>query len=850
MNSLLIVAAATLSFTRPEIVTATFESAADAEKAVIGVAPLPDGKKAAFTSRWDDSWKAHIERSKMFKRVGMQPMFFIVGGKHFISDVMPKIKANGGRFGNHTVHHPYLLQAGVNAMFREVMLEKILVETGCDMPNTSFVMPYGWSSSLGRGREAKIAKILVDAGIFVSSDRPLEVARQPASEWMPGNTFSANDSAPDETRYWRGIADGIAAVEKNPDYPKITFGIHSWCNPDGLLKQEQWLRKTIADHPEFWVTDDAHYGAYRYEFWHLEAKKLGVTGKTATFEVQRHDPAYLGEVQPLTYVFGDVKAVKVETRGGFDAATAMPEKIDVMKDGASEKFPGLKLKLSVDESKGALAYEFDGDAEVLQVVINPAPMWSEGRILAKEAKKSVKLGRENPLQEYQEGEHLYVVQVDFIRDGRRGRLYATESVAGTKAAVGGTPRDCTLVMGPMDGDHYDEAKWIALSVPEAALPDLGGAVDRRWRSMADRLRCGFSAAAYIPWDGGVPADFKAALKRATPKDRPFFLAAVDFICGADGEKDLIVNRSRQEKTRFYLNGRLYDSEGGEFRVPVKKGLNRLIYVWTWSRPESPQAFLLSVCDDKSVDKAVEFVTPGTVKFEKGLMESQELLDACFGKDVVPKVVLSFDDGFDEHHRLVAPILEKYGFRGVFNIITDKIGKGTLETDLGKRTYMTWDQIRDLQKRGHEIASHTLTHPNLSELAEKGKTDQLKRELEESRDAIKRETGVAPKYLCHPYCQTNFEVEEAIRDAGMIPMGTNRKNFGTGTVAWTKTGAGEYIRQCIDRGETFIDILSHGVTKEGHGWMPYEKVEDFEEHIKEIKKLADEGVIKVVLYRDL
>mgnify|MGYP003298574390 CR=1 FL=1 len=290
--------------------------------------------------------------------------------------------------------------------------------------------------------------------------------------------------------------------------------------------------------------------------------------------------------------------------------------LDVMKDGASEKFPGLKLKLSVDESKGALAYEFDGDAEVLQVVINPAPMWSEGRILAKEAKKSVKLGRENPLQEYQEGEHLYVVQVDFVRDGRRGRLYATESVAGAKAAVGGTPRDCTLVMGPMDGDHYDEAKWVALSVPEATLPNLGERIDQYWYSMADKQRCGFSAAAYIPWDPSVPADFKEAMKTATPKDRPFFLAAVDFVCEADGEKDLLVNRAKWEKTKFYLNGKLYDAKGGEFRVPVKKGLNRLIYVWEWFQPWTPKAFLVTVCDDRSVDKAVKFVTPGTVKFEK------------------------------------------------------------------------------------------------------------------------------------------------------------------------------------------------------------------------------------------
>ena len=610
MNTMLVVAAA-LSFTKPEIVTATFESAADAQKAQIAVAPIYGGKKLAFTSRWDDSAPAHVERSEMFKRVGMQPMFFLNGDKGFVKDLLPKIKANGGRFGHHTVSHPFLMESGVNRMFREVMNEKIIVETGADMPNTSFVIPFNWSCSLEPGRAAKLAKILVNAGIFVSSDWPLEATEQPPSEWMPGNTFGANDSAPDEKRYWQGVADGIAAVEKNPDYPKITFGIHSWCKPDGVLKQEQWLKKTIADHPEFWVTDDAHYGAYRYEFWHFEAKKLGVKGNTATFEVQRHDPAYLGEVQPLTYVFGDVKAVKVEVKDGFDAVTAMPEKIDVMKDGVSAKFPGLKLAVSVDEAKGALAYKFEGDAKIVQVVVNPAPMWSEGRILAQEAEKSVSLGERNTLADYQEGDHLYVVQVDFIKDGKRGRLYATETVDGAKAKVGGTPRDCTLVMGPMDGDHYDEAKWVALSVPEATLPNLGDRIDQYWYSMADKQRCGFSAAAYIPWDASVPADFKEAMKTATPKDRPFFLAAVDFVCESDGEKDLLVNRAKWEKTKFYLNGKLYDAKGGEFKVPVKKGLNRLIYVWEWFQPWIPKAFLLSVCDDKSVDKAVKFVKPKT-----------------------------------------------------------------------------------------------------------------------------------------------------------------------------------------------------------------------------------------------
>ena len=621
--NILLIAAAALSFSKTETVVATFESAADAEKAEIAIAPLYEGKKLAFTSRWDDSTPAHVERSEMFKRVGMQPMFFLNGGKGFAEKEMPLIKANGGRFGNHSVSHPFLMESGVNIMFREILNQKIFVECSADMPNTSFVIPYSWACQLEPGRAAKLAKILVDAGVFVSSDWPLAETQQPASEWMPGNTFGANDGAPDEKRYWKSLEEGIAAVEKNPDYPKVTFGIHSWCKTDGVLKQEGWLKKTIADHPEFWVTDDAHYGAYRYEFWHSKAKKTGVKGKVATFEVERHDPAFLGEVQPLTYTFGDVKPVKVETRGGFDAATAMPEKIDVMTDGASAKFPDLKLTLAADEAKGTLAYKFEGEAKVVQVVVNPAPMWSEGRILETAAAKTVKLGEKNATVDYQEGDHLYVVQGDFVKDGKRGRLYATQTIEGAKAKIGGTPRDTVLVLGPISTNEFDEAKWLALSVPEATLPNLGDAIHQYWRSIADKKRCGFSAAAYIPWDGAIPGDFKEAMKQAVPADKPLFLAAVDFECEADGEKDLLVNRAKWQKTKFMLNGKLYDTKGGVFRVPVKKGLNRLVYCWLWEQPWHPQAYLVSVCDDKNVDKAVKFVAPKTAKRD-GVFESEGL----------------------------------------------------------------------------------------------------------------------------------------------------------------------------------------------------------------------------------
>ena len=610
----IILAAAGLSATRPEIVTAEFATEAEAQAAQIAIAPVFEGRKLAFTSRWDDSAWPHVQRAEMFKRTGMTPMFFLNGDMGYYKKAVPQLKELGARFGNHTVDHPFLMESGVNLMFHQVVENKIRIECFTDMPNTSFVIPFNWGCALEPGRAAKLAKILVDNGIFVSSDWPLAAAEQPASEWMPGFTFKGNDNNPNDKEFYGNLANAVADVEKNPDYPKVTFGMHSWCKPEGLLVQEKWINKTLADHKDdWWFTDDSHYGAYRYEFWHAKAKKLGVKGKVATFEVQRHDPAFLGEVQPLTYTFGDAKATKVSVSGGYADVPALPTKIDRMEGGTSVEFPGLKLTVKADEQKGELAYSFTGDAKVIAVVVNPAPMWSEGRILASEAAKTVKLGTANTLVDYREGDHLYVVSVDFIKDGVRGRLYATDTVPGAAKSVGGTPRDSMMVLGPINVNDFTPEKVSALAVPEVTLPNVGEGVHQYWRSMADKKRCGFSGAAYIPWDPSISGEFREAVGKAEPKNKPTFLAAVDFVCDADGEKDLLLNRSKWEQTAFWINGQYVETKGGQHKIAVKKGLNRLVYRWEWFQPWIPQACLISVCDDKDVNKAVKFVAPKTQK---------------------------------------------------------------------------------------------------------------------------------------------------------------------------------------------------------------------------------------------
>lgn len=72
-----------------------------------------------------------------------------------------------------------------------------------------------------------------------------------------------------------------------------------------------------------------------------------------------------------------------------------------------------------------------------------------------------------------------------------------------------------------------------------------------------------------------------------------------------------------------------------------------------------------------------------------------------------KVVFTFDDGGVSFLTVAAPILEKYGLRGIFFISTKY---------LGTPGFLTREQVKELEARGHIIGSHSHSHPdNISSL---------------------------------------------------------------------------------------------------------------------------------------
>lgn len=202
--------------------------------------------------------------------------------------------------------------------------------------------------------------------------------------------------------------------------------------------------------------------------------------------------------------------------------------------------------------------------------------------------------------------------------------------------------------------------------------------------------------------------------------------------------------------------------------------------------------------------------------------------------------LTFDDDAKDFATIVSPMLGKYGWKGIFNVIVDRIG--------GKTANLTWDDVRAIRDAGHEIADHSLSHPDLVRLLQAGDTNEVRRQVFASRDAFARELGRKPDWFCFPYNGADDACRRIVADAGMRPLACNRTNFGHATPARTEKGA--YVRLLADLfgNARHVDLMVHGVTR-GHGYEAFEDADQFEDFLREIRALEDEGFIRVTPYSE-
>jgi peptidoglycan/xylan/chitin deacetylase (PgdA/CDA1 family) len=101
------------------------------------------------------------------------------------------------------------------------------------------------------------------------------------------------------------------------------------------------------------------------------------------------------------------------------------------------------------------------------------------------------------------------------------------------------------------------------------------------------------------------------------------------------------------------------------------------------------------------------------------------------------ILLSFDDTHAEDFSIVAPILARYGYKGVFF---------TMTVCIGKNGFMSAAEIKTLSDSGHIIGGHTWNHPNITTV--KGK--EWEQQIDKPKLLLEKITGKTVNYFAYPY----------------------------------------------------------------------------------------------------
>ena len=101
------------------------------------------------------------------------------------------------------------------------------------------------------------------------------------------------------------------------------------------------------------------------------------------------------------------------------------------------------------------------------------------------------------------------------------------------------------------------------------------------------------------------------------------------------------------------------------------------------------------------------------------------------------VMLTYDDTDEEQYSIAVPEMNKYGFKGVYFIMTISINRPR---------YMSKEQIKNLSDSGHAIESHTWDHHMVTKYTPADWDLQLSKPEKTLTGII----GKSPKYFAYPF----------------------------------------------------------------------------------------------------
>ena len=225
----------------------------------------------------------------------------------------------------------------------------------------------------------------------------------------------------------------------------------------------------------------------------------------------------------------------------------------------------------------------------------------------------------------------------------------------------------------------------------------------------------------------------------------------------------------------------------------------------------------------SLIMAIPFIMANTVNAQ--IAEGYEV--ATWHNFSKAAITYSFDDGTPNQIPVAIPLLEKYGFHGTFNLITSWV--------------KDWSEWKNVARKGHEIASHTVNHVNFGQTPE----DMQDEELAESKKIIEREIGKECITMVYPYCvRGNDKIVaryyiSARGCSGQIGNPTPENMFditsrvvGTESDMQTADNFNKWVESATNT-KGWCVFLIHALDGDG-GYSPIQSSE-FEAHLKYVKQ---------------
>ena len=128
------------------------------------------------------------------------------------------------------------------------------------------------------------------------------------------------------------------------------------------------------------------------------------------------------------------------------------------------------------------------------------------------------------------------------------------------------------------------------------------------------------------------------------------------------------------------------------------------------------------------------------------------------------LAVTLDDGFRDNYDAALPVLVRFEIPATVFLTAGYIGTDRLptltRTDFVPRP-LDWRQVAEMQSRGVEFGSHTLTHPMLSTIP----AADVRREVGDSKRLIEDKLGVAAPLFCYPRGDFDDTVKSIVREQG-------------------------------------------------------------------------------------